>query len=225
MCGRYALKAPRSRLAERYFGITQPVGDVHPNYNITPGSVITIVRQGGEYSLGYADFDWAWWGYRPERLIEDPKAPSPINARAEKVAASRYFRDAFSRRRCLIPATGWYEWQQTEAGKQPYFIRHADTDKTLFFAGIYDSTGKGTGKSTAIITRPASPGLAHIHHRMPLVLDPVCFGAWLNEDLQERDVIRSAATSLSPEQLSAHPVSTRVNSPKNNDEGLIQPVA
>ena len=152
MCGRYALHAPHSEIAGRYRYQEDWVGDTAPRYNISPGTAITLlaVRDG---DAGPADVLMAaLWGFHP--AWADNKAPSPINARAEKVATSPYFRNAFQHRRALVPANGWYEWRQDGAGgKQPYYITHADGE-LLMFAGLWEPAVDDRS-TAAIITQPA----------------------------------------------------------------------
>lgn len=224
MCGRFALHTPRSRIAERYFGFHKPVGDIVARYNIAPGTEITIIRSDSEATEGGVSFDFSLWGFRP-RWASDEKAPQPINAKSETVATSRYFRNAFAHRRCLIPASGWYEWRQTGDGKQPYYITLSDTDdEVLFFAGIWEPAGTNTETRCAILTQPAAKTLSFIHDRQPVVLDPECRRAWLDTEMTEREAIKGAARPLDPARLQAYPVSTRVNRPVNDDETLTQPV-
>lgn len=222
MCGRFALRVPRSRIAERYFGFQKPVGDVIALYNITPGRHIATIQAGEQQDTGVA-FRESLWGFRPQWA--DESAPQPINAKSETVATSRYFRDAFAHRRCLIPASGWYEWRKTDSGKQPHYITLADNDDiVMFFAGIWESTDPKTLASCcAILTEPTSPQLAHIHSRQPVVLDPDCRYDWVNPEITEREAVRSIARRLDSVHLASYPVSTRVNRPENDDEGLIEP--
>ena len=130
------------------------------------------------------------WGFRPPWAGD--YAPRPINARAEKIATSPFFRHAFAHHRCLVPANGWFEWQAL----------------------------KGQGKVLYYITHAATP-IAHIHPRMPLVLDPGSYGAWLDPSLTERDAIKAAVRSRNAGELLHWAVSTRVNKPGNDDASII----
>jgi putative SOS response-associated peptidase YedK len=222
MCGRFALHTPRSRIASRYFDLQVPVGDVHAKYNVTPGVQITSVYATAETP---AVFDFSSWGFHPPWAKED--APTPINIRAEKAAASPYFRSAFAHRRCLIPANGWYEWMKTESGKQPYYItlKEGDPDEVVFFAGLWEPAGEGTETCCAILTEPVSPEFAFIHDRQPVVLDPECRWQWLDPELSDRGTIRKVARRLDSGRLTAYRVSNRVNRPANDDPLLLQPEA
>ena len=168
MCGRFDLHTPRGLIAETWFGILMPVGNVHDRYNTAPGQAITVICQPEDE----VKFHFATWGYKPDWAGK--KAPSPINARAETVATSKYFSHAFHHRRCLIPADGWFEWMATDQGKQPYYITdpsngHSDV---LFFAGIYTGCIK-PAMSAAILTEPAAPNLRHIHDRRKRSTNPI----------------------------------------------------
>lgn len=164
-----------------------------------------------------------FWGFRPQRVGDGPR---PINARAEKVATSPYFRSAFAHRRCIVLADGWYEWRKTAGGKQPHYITLAAgaPQDILMMAGIWEPTADG-GACGAIITEPASQGLAHIHDRQPLVLDAECRWDWLDSELTERDAIRARTRRVDPDALIHYPVSTRVNRPFEDDAGLIDAIA
>jgi len=183
-----------------------------------------------QHSTGYRDsgdslrgFGRAEWGFRPRWA--QPDAPKPINARAETVATSKYFRDAFAHRRCLVPADGWYEWQTSDGHKQPWFIAPAEQEEVgvLFLAGVWEPSTDDT-ICCAIVTEPARPPLDRIHHRQPLALEPCCLGTWLSPQVVDRDTIRSVVRRLPTDQLTAQPVSTEVNRPENDYEDLLKPV-
>lgn len=131
MCGRFALYADPGTVARALR--LPPLPNVwQPGYNVAPGTWITGVLR---YSMdGDPMFDEIWWGYRPQWTGHS--GPAPINARAERLDSSRYFRGAFHKHRCLIPADGWYEWMPAEGGKQPWFITRADR-QPLFLGGIW----------------------------------------------------------------------------------------
>lgn len=227
MCGRFAKTVPESLIAREWFNITDQVGDTVPRYNVAPGTQIPAFRAREGSPEWHADGVSAFWGFRPPWA--DDNAPQPINARAEKVAHSNYFRSSFAKRRCLIPATGWYEWRATDAGKQPYFItlRERDENDVLFLAGIYTAADAESGEkhTAAILTEPASSPLAFIHERQPVVLDPECRWEWLDPERTEREAIRAATQRLDPRRLTAYPVSKRVNRPENDDESLLEKVS
>lgn len=219
MCGRFARYSATSELAWRYFGLRLDTGPDSPRYNVAPGTQIEAVRAGDENPAALALMRW---GFRPQRVTEGPQ---PINARAEKVATSPYFRSAFAHRRCIIPADGWYEWQNTPEGKQPYFVTltEAAPQDVLFLAGIWEPTAAAEA-CCAIITEPAAAHLQGIHDRQPLALDAACRWDWLNPDITERNAIRRVTQRLEGSWLRAYPVSARVNRPANDDPSLVRPV-
>lgn len=221
MCGRYSLHAPHSDIASRYQYQEDWLADAMPRYNVAPGTDIALLAM-LECGTGTVSVLMpAHWGFHPQRA--DAKAPSPINARAEKVATSPYFRNAFQTRRALVPANGWYEWRATDAGdKQPYYITHADGE-LLMFAGLWEPAGDDRA-TAAIITQPAVSALQHIHPRMPTVLAPECWASWMDPKFTERDQVRKAVRPLPGDCLIAYPVSKRVNRPVNDDPELIEPV-
>ena len=142
----------------------------------------------------------------------------PINARAETLTEKPYFRDAFRRRRCLVPANGYYEWRAAPGGKQPFFICMARAD--LFsFAGLWSSWQGPDGpvESCAIITTTAKEELLDIHDRMPAIIAPDDYDAWLAAG--DRDLLKPCAA-----KMAAVPVGSRVNNPRHQGESLIQPL-
>ena len=218
MCGRYSNYAPHSRVTRQLRIDIDEVDDQGPRYNIPPGTQQPAASAGD----GKRALTPLLWGYRP--TWADEGKPAPINARAETVARSPYFRSAFANRRCLIPASGWFEWQRTDSGKVPYCIHPADDD-LLCYAGIYEPATESRPASFAIITHAAKGHLASIHDRMPLVLAASCWDDWLDPSLTNRDDIKAATRAIDIGELEAYPVSTRVNTPKNDDASVVQAIA
>lgn len=190
------------------------------HFNIPPGTEVPVIVSGASGAL---EWGRAEWGFRPRWAQSD--APKPINARAETVATSKYFREAFAHRRCLVPADGWYEWQATDGRKQPWLVAPGEEQESgvLFLASIWEPSAEDA-ICCAIVTEPARPPLDRIHHRQPLALDPGCLEDWLNPELVDRDAIRSAVRRLPTARLQAHPVSSEVNRPENDHAGLLEPV-
>lgn len=223
MCGRFVNHTPMSFVAERHFNVRKPVGDRSPHYNLSPGVQVPGVHRHPE--TGEPIFTGYLWGYRPQGAGEG--APVPINARAESLQRSRYFQEAFSRRRCVICADGWYEWRQTAEGKQPYYITQPTLPRrdVLFFAAIFDYTGHGISTCAAIITEPAAPSIRHIHDRQPVLLDPESLTTWLDPALLDTTRLKGAIRRVDPSNLASWPVSSEVNNVKNNGPELIQDVS
>ncbi|MFC0324659.1 SOS response-associated peptidase [Halomonas organivorans] len=219
MCGRFALyDIPRVRRSLRIIlGEDFEPLPTSPRYNVCPGTWITAAWHSGEgapLALGQL-----WWGYRPHWATG--KAPEPINAKSEGVATSRYFRSAFARHRCLVPADGWYEWLALLDGKQPHYITRADREP-LWLAGIWTERPDGN-PGCAILTEPARGAAAEIHDRMPLALDDDSLAPWLDPHMTDREALRGAVHHLDDELLTHWPVSRRVNRPANDDASLIEP--
>ncbi|CAN5513969.1 SOS response-associated peptidase [soil metagenome] len=235
MCGRFVSASPPDEIA-RYFsaiGASEaafeelPEELTGPRYNVAPTDDVAVVLE----QAGTRRVDALHWGLVP-RWAKDPAIASRmINARAETLAANNAFKHAFARRRCLIPADGFYEWT-TVAGqkrKQPLLIRRRDGEP-LAFAGIWeewespDHDGAGVIRSCTIITGPANDLVGTVHDRMPVILPPGEWDAWL--DVANRDTDRLAPL-LGPapsEILVMHPVSTDVNDVRNDGAHLINPV-
>jgi len=201
-------------------GLQQVPDWVTSRYNIPPGTGIPVILAG---QGGVPAWSAAEWGFRPRWA--QPGAPKPINARAETVATSKYFRDAFAHRRCLVPADGWYEWQVSDGHKQPWFIAPDEQEGpgVLFLAGIWEPLAEDA-ICCAIVTEPARPPLDTIHHRQPLVLQEDSLRQWLDPELTDRTAIRSAVRRFPTGKLLFRPVSTDVNRPENDEEGLLSPV-
>jgi len=218
MCGRFASTLPLEQLAH-LFAITGPRPDTTPNWNLAPTQSAVAVRRHPE--TGDRVLSLLTWGLLPSFTKDPAKAARPINARAETVATSAMFRDAFARRRCLIPADAYYEWQTMDGKKQPYAIARTDGAPCALgglWEGHRDASGAIT-RSFAIITVAANTALAHLHARMPLVLASHDWPAWLGETNADPAGLLYAAPDTA---LKAWRVSTAVNSPKNNGPELLQ---
>jgi putative SOS response-associated peptidase YedK len=224
MCGRYTLiSAPQ--IVRTLFGYAE-----QPNfparYNIAPTQPIAIVR----LRESRREFALVRWGLLPS-WVKDPKAFSLlINARGESVNEKPAFRNAMKRRRCLIPADGFYEWKTIGARKQPYFV-HAKSGAPLAFAGLWETWIGPNGEefdSAAIVTTSANRALGDIYDRMPAIVPPEAFGLWLGSATVEGKEDLAAATALiapAPDDLlEVYPVSTEVNRVANDNPRLLQQV-
>lgn len=217
MCGRFALAADAQAIAKA-FGLTS-VPELSPRYNIAPSQPVAVVRASdrGERELAIVQ-----WGLIPSWTKDLSKWKPLINARAETAAEKPSFRAAFRRRRCLIPASGFYEWQKVEGGKQPFFIhqRGEEGDRPVFaMAGLWEHWQGGDGsepETCTILTTAANATMKPIHDRMPVILAPEDYDAWLLTD--ERDVKELGALlhPINDEWISAYRVSTTVNNPRND---------
>jgi putative SOS response-associated peptidase YedK len=219
MCGRFTQRYTWRELHELYDLIGTP-RNLQPRHNICPTSTIdVVVSRDGERKL--VPMHWglvpSWWKKTLKEL------PSTFNARAETVAEKPMFRSAFRRNRCIVPASGYYEWQAAEGGKQPYYITPAE-DPALSIAGLWDEwkdpdTGEPIRSCTMIITN-ANEALRTIHDRMPVLLAPESFDAWLS-GAAGAELLKPAPAGM----LRSWPVSKRVNRPGNDDDAsLIEPL-
>lgn len=216
MCGRFAFYSPAEATAA-LFGANAD-GDRKPRYNIAPTQDIAAVRVSRNGGLELVDLRW---GLVPFWARDPAIGNRMINARAETVAEKPSFRTAFRKRRCLVLADGFYEWRREGESKVPYFITRA-IDEPMAFAGLWeDWTDKETGESiqsATIVTTAANDFMAELHQRMPVVLTPELAPRWLDID----DDLLTAYPELCP-RLRAWPVGRDVNSPRNEDAGLIEP--
>ncbi len=219
MCGRFSSALPADELV-RIFATLGPVPNLPPNWNVAPTQPAVGVRRNPE--TGERTFGVLNWGLLPH-FESDPKAARrPINARAETVASAPLFRGAFVRRRCLIPADAYYEWMAVADGKQPYAIARSD-GAPLALGGLWEGHRSPQGEVTrsfAIITVAASPNLRPLHERMPLVLDPADWPAWLGEtEADPRHLLQAAPQGT----LRFWKVGRAVNSVRNNAASLLAP--
>lgn len=219
MCGRFSLTTPTEGL-RALFGFDE-LPNLPPRYNIAPTQDVAGVRLAGDD--GKPSFTLFRWGLIPS-WAKDPSIGSRmINARAETVAEKPAFRAAFRRRRCLIPADGFYEWEKLpDGGKQPWRVT-LEGGKPFAFAGLWEDWLGADGsevETCTIVTTDAALSIAEIHHRMPVILDPGDFTLWLRGTPDE------AAALLHPfrGKLAAYRVSSRVNRVRNDDAALLEPV-
>lgn len=220
MCGRFALYSPPSTLARRFE--TDTVPGMEARYNIAPSQSVFIVRDEGDKRR----FALAHWGLIPFWAKDAKIGYSMINARAETVAEKPAFRTAFKQRRCLIPADGFYEWQVLQASKtkQPWFISLKNRDP-MAFAGLWERWKSPEGReveSCSIIVTSANDLMQPIHERMPVILAPEDWGTWLAPHVTDSKTLQNLLQPYPGEEMAAWPVSTKVNSPKNDSEECIE---
>lgn len=219
MCGRYTARfTDKAYLPEELVAV---IPTFAPRYNIAPQQTAPIIR----WLDGKPVFKELRWGFRPAWMKDKNKAQ--INARAETVFEKPMFKHSALNRRCLVLTSGWYEWQQSAGSKQPFAFRLKD-HASFAFAGIWTSwygEHETQEDSYCIITTHANPVAAPVHSRMPVILNQEGCKVWT--DPNEGDT-KQLATLLRPYQgndLEFYPVSTRVNSPKNTDEGCLKPLS
>ena len=226
MCGRYALSAAISDIAEEFSTISAPELSLPADWNIKPTNDVYIIKNQA--------IEIASWGIIAHWSKSDDEAAksqsSAINARSESVHEKPTFKSAFRSNRCLLPATGYYEWA-SELGKyktkQPIYISR-DDKKLLAFTGIFQSWTSPSGRviqSVSIITRQAVGQLALVHSRMPVFLPRDRWAEWMNPKINDVAKIRSLMDIPNPDaNLGFHPVSSAVNSITGSGPGLIEPI-
>jgi putative SOS response-associated peptidase YedK len=218
MCGRFALKAPPAELATR-FGLDECI-DFGPRYNIPPGTDIPVIRQSPE---GKRVLHLLRWGLVPHWAKDLSIGNKLNNARGESVAEKPSFRDAFKRRRCLIPVNGFFEWRAEGKIKQPYYISLKSGDP-MAMGGLWESWRAPDGsilRTTCIITTGPDEVMAPIHDRMPVIVAPEHWQSWLSGMPEEIDGILAPYRDG---ELQAWPVNRRVSKTQDDDAGLIEPV-
>ena len=231
MCGRYALLINDRQLWRRFvtpaFMIDEGVPDTPPRYNIAPTQPVPIIRD----HQGEREVTLVSWGLVPGWVKELRQARRPINARSETAADSGMFRAAMKYRRCLVPASGFYEWKKLgeakpgprggkgKVTKQPYYICMAD-DEPFAMAGLWehwqDEHGNELETCTVLTTTP-NEMMRDIHDRMPVILHPEHHDRWLDAKQQDVDKVADLLRPFPADQMYAVPVDTYVNSPKNDN--------
>ena len=222
MCGRFTLNVTPEQLQQSFPGLKIPEG-LTPRYNIAPTQPIAVITNNHPDQL-----DFFVWGLVPSWAKDPSIGNRMINARAETLAEKPAFRAAFRRRRCLIPATGFYEWKQdpNQKSKTPMYI-HMEDRKVFAFAGLWESWNGPDGSnilSCTIITTDPNPLMAAIHNRMPVILHPSVYEQWLDPGEPPTGRLVSLLQPYPPEGMSAYPVSKMVNTPANDNPGCIAPL-
>lgn len=223
MCGRFALAHPPAVLQEWYGAASMP--DFPARYNIAPGSIIVALRATPEGRAG----SLMRWGFIPAWAKEPATMPMLNNARGETVADKPMFRQAFRRRRCLIPASGFYEWKAVpgQKPKQPFYISHKD-GSPLSFAGLWESAKNADGEridTCTIITTDANAVLAPIHHRMPVVIDRAHWDLWLEAETVDDAALAELIAPADAEKMQVWGVAHAVNKASNDGPALLVPIA
>ena len=221
MCGRYAITLPPEAMQALFAYGERP--NFPPRYNIAPTQPVAAIWE----AHGRREAHFARWGLVPGWVKDPREFPLLINARVETMAEKPAFRDALKHGRCIIPASGYYEWHTNpDKTKQPYYITMED-GRPMALAGLYASWMGPNGEeidSVATITVPANGQLSVVHDRMPAILRGDEIDDWLNvRDVRANEAYQ-LALPLEDGALKFHPVSTRVNSARDDDPGLIEPV-
>lgn len=219
MCGRFTLTVDPGQLQEAFPWVEFPV-DFPPRYNVAPTQPVAVVPNDGLNRMDFFN-----WGLIPF-WAKDPKIGSRlINARSETIAEKPSFRGSFKYKRCLILADGFYEWQKQPGSKTkiPMYI-HLKDRAPFAFAGLWDSWNSKDGseiKSCTIITTQPNELVEQIHNRMPVILSPEGYAAWIQEGENDPELLKSLLHPYPSEEMAAYPVSTKVNSPQNDTPEVI----
>lgn len=220
MCGRFTLTSTPARLRER-FRLEEAPEELTPRFNIAPSQEVLVIANRDRRLLRPAR-----WGLVPAWARDPAIGHRLINARAETLAARPAFRDALARRRCLVPADGFYEWQrQGRAKRQPFHVRARD-GAPLALAGLWEVWRPADGPalaSCAIVTVAANATVAPIHDRMPAILPPAAWDAWLDPRQRDAADLAPLLVPCGDEVLEAVPVSTWVNSPAHDGPQCLAP--
>ncbi len=226
MCGRFTLHTEKELLARR-FRVELTELELASRYNITPTQTVLTVRE----REGTREAAPMRWGLVPAWAPGPGALPQMINARIETLTQKPAYRDALARRRCLIPADGFYEWRAAgdrKARKTPFHVARFD-GSPFALAGLWERWRPAEGEpwqlSCTIVTRDASPGLRWLHPRMPAILRPDCEEAWIDTRLDGATERLLGLLAPPPDaELHAHPISSRVNDPVQDDANLLERV-
>jgi putative SOS response-associated peptidase YedK len=232
MCGRYVSVRSNEDLTEEFDAVDATNGEWEaPDFNVAPTKPVRIVvnrplrdEDGTPAKEPTRQLRVATWGLIPSWAKDRRTQGRMFNARLESVATTNAFRRPYAKRRCLVPADGWYEWKVTDTGKQPMYMTPED-GHPIAFAGLYEFWGEQgrTVTSCTILTAPADGALAEIHDRMPLVLPRTAWARWLDPQVDDPADLLHAWDEVAGEHLELRPVSPRVNKVDNNGPELVEP--
>ena len=220
MCGRYNIITDAQALYDAFQVETELADGRLARYNVAPATDQLVILS----EAGRRVARWHRWGLIPHWAKDAAIAYKTINARGEGVAARPAFRAAFQQRRCLVPATGFYEWKAQDGGKQPYLIRPA-SGGLIAFAGLWESWAGPNGelRSFTIITTAPNELMARIHERMPAIIQREHYARWLDPALHDPAQIQTMIESYPAGELQAIPVGREINNVRNQGAELIEP--
>lgn len=216
MCGRFALYSSFQAIKD-YADLLNEIGEIDANYNDAPGQEIPVIINKNQQNI----LQSGKWGLIPFWAKDERIGYKLINTRSETISEKPSFKFAFQKRRCLIPANGFYEWRKND--KQPFYISLKNRD-IFSFAGIWEIWKSPAGKqifSCSIITTSSNDILKNIHHRMPVILHKEQEETWLTEN--NKTILQDLLMSYPSEEMLFHPVSFEINTVKNNYPELINP--
>lgn len=226
MCGRYVVEGVQE-LSER-FRLTNVRFLFEPTYNAAPSELLPVVVEDDD---GERELKLMRWGLIPKWSRPGGKSLQPINARAETLGEKPMFKPLLSRRRCIVPASGFYEWRREDGGKQPYYLT-TNQRHPFGFAGLYDVTTDPEAEGPAaaaegsytIITTAANDKISYIHERMPVILRPEHEDAWLSHEVTDLEEIEQLLNPIPGAEMTTYPVSKAVNNVRNDSPDLITPI-
>jgi putative SOS response-associated peptidase YedK len=221
MCGRYKIVTDAQALYDAFQVQAELDGAALARYNVAPATEqLVILSEGGRRVAR-----WHHWGLIPHWAKDKTIGYKTINARGESVAAKPAFRAAFRQRRCLVPATGFYEWKALAGAKQPYLIR-LNGGELFSFAGLWETWAgpEGEVRSFTIITTGPNELMARIHERMPAIIPRAQYARWLDPALHDPVELQPMIASYPAQEMQAVPVSAKIDSARNQGAGLIAPV-
>ena len=223
MCGRFTLSTSPTVIAD-HFGLDE-TPELGARFNVAPGQGIASISVSAEARRSVLSL--RRWGLVPSWAKDQKIGNRLINARAETVAEKPSFRSALRRRRCLVPADGFYEWAGAKGSKQPYFI--GLEGRALFaFAGLWERWTDPEGKtieSCTLLTTKATEHLSVLHDRMPVIVDPANYGLWMEPDVTEPDLVSPVIDRNLGSDLDFYPISKHVNDVRNDDPLCLKAIA
>jgi putative SOS response-associated peptidase YedK len=214
MCGRFTLRTSPSDIST-LFDVSIPDPSVVPRYNIAPTQNVSVILQEGNSLESNRQWRFFRWGLVPSWAKDLSISHKLINARGETISEKPSFRSAFKKRRCLVLADGFYEWEKTDSGKQPhYFTQH--NESVMAFAGLWEYwENESTVFSCTIITTTANSLLDPMHDRMPVILDSEDHQQWLDPDFYEKESLQQLIKPYSADKMTSRLVNKTVNHVKN----------
>jgi putative SOS response-associated peptidase YedK len=226
MCGRYVLKATLQELIDTYGAVPDGTFSVEPNYNVAPSHHMPVVLQKNEEKTSERLIRLHRWGLVPFWADSVKTGYSMINARGESLSKKKSFKKPFKSQRCIVPATGFFEWKKTSSGKFPHFVQRKSSD-LMHFAGLWeqwdDPESDDTVFSYTIVTTDANQPMEELHDRMPAMLLPEDFDTWLDPDFQDLNALQDLIHPWPDDDIRFYRVNNEVGNVRNNRPELIEP--